>query len=191
MIESVLESLGLRESNFGVRGARVFESSSAHTIDSINPATGQPLASVRMGSIEDYERIAAESAEVFRAWRTVPGPVRGEVVRQLGQALRDKKRDLGLLVTLETGKIRTEGEGEVQEMIDMCDFAVGLVAPALRPDDRQRAAPAPDDRAVASAGADRDHHGVQLPGRGLGLERRDRGGLRRHDDLEAFARGAA
>ncbi len=126
MIASVLESLGLRESNFGARGARVIESSSAHAIDSINPATGQPLASVRLGSIEDYERIAAESSEVFRAWRAVPGPVRGEVVRQLGQALRAKKRELGLLVTLETGKIRSEGLGEVQEMIDMCDFAVGL-----------------------------------------------------------------
>jgi aldehyde dehydrogenase (NAD+) len=126
MIASVLESLGLRESNFGVRGSSVIESSSAHAIDSINPATGQPLASVRMGSIEDYERIAAESSDVFRTWQAVPGPIRGEVVRQLGQALREKKRDLGILVTLETGKILSEGLGEVQEMIDMCDFAVGL-----------------------------------------------------------------
>ena len=121
----------------------------------------------------------------------VPPPRRGEVVRQIGEALRAQKADLGLLVTLETGKIRTEGEGEVQEMIDMCDFAVGLSRQLLRPDDRQRAAPAPDDRAVAPAGADRDHHGVQFPGRRLGLERHDRRGLRRHDDLEALAAHAA
>ena len=65
-------------------------------------------------------------AEAFQSWRLVPPPRRGEVVRQIGAALRARKADLGLLVTLETGKIRTEGEGEVQEMIDMCDFAVGL-----------------------------------------------------------------
>ena len=65
-------------------------------------------------------------AQAFRTWRMVPPPARGEVVRQIGAALRARKADLGLLVTLETGKIRTEGEGEVQEMIDMCDFAVGL-----------------------------------------------------------------
>src|SRR5690606_12607354 len=67
---------------------------------------------------------AAQAA--FKTWRITPPPVRGEIVRQLGLALREHKRDLGLLVTLENGKIRSEGEGEVQEMIDMCDFSVGL-----------------------------------------------------------------
>ena len=126
MIASVLEALGLERANSGVRGETVIETSTGRVIDSINPASGQTLASVRSGSIEDYERIAAETSQAFRAWRRVPAPVRGEVVRQLGQALREKKRELGLLVTLETGKILSEGLGEVQEMIDMCDFAVGL-----------------------------------------------------------------
>ena len=77
-------------------------------------------------SIADYERVVERASQAFRTWRMVPPPRRGEVVRQIGEALRARKADLGLLVTLETGKIRTEGEGEVQEMIDMCDFAVGL-----------------------------------------------------------------
>ena len=126
MFESILNSLGLEESNDGVRGLGVVESSGRVEVASINPSTGRPIARVRMGSIGDYERVATGSREVFERWRRVPGPARGEVVRQLGQALREKKRDLGLLVTLESGKIRSEGEGEVQEMIDMCDFAVGL-----------------------------------------------------------------
>ena len=126
MFESVLNSLGLEESNDGVRGLGVVESSGRVEVASINPSTGRPIAKVRVGSIGDYERVAAGSREVFERWRRVPGPARGEVVRQLGQALREKKRDLGLLVTLESGKIRSEGKGEVQEMIDMCDFAVGL-----------------------------------------------------------------
>ena len=126
MIEAVLQALGLEQSNHGVRGARTIEASSPEEIPSINPATGRAIARVRMGTIADYERVAEESREVFTAWRRVPAPARGEVVRQLGQALRERKRDLGLLVTLEAGKIRSEGEGEVQEMIDMCDFAVGL-----------------------------------------------------------------
>jgi aldehyde dehydrogenase (NAD+) len=126
MIESVLRSLGLSDSNDGVRGSGLAGSPGGPEVESINPATGRPIARVRMGSVGDYERVADRSRATFDSWRRVPAPRRGEVVRQLGQALREKKRELGLLVTLETGKIRSEGEGEVQEMIDMCDFAVGL-----------------------------------------------------------------
>ncbi len=95
-------------------------------IESTNPATGRPLSPVQAASVEQYDRMVDRASERFRTWRLIPPPRRGEVVRQIGSALRAHKADLGLLVTLETGKIRTEGEGEVQEMIDMCDFAVGL-----------------------------------------------------------------
>ncbi len=79
-----------------------------------------------MASPDEYDALAERAQEAFTSWRLVPPPPRGEVVRQIGEALREHKADLGLLVTLETGKIRSEGRGEVQEMIDMCDFAVGL-----------------------------------------------------------------
>ncbi len=95
-------------------------------ITSFNPADGQPLGRVTMASRSDYDQIVARAQEAFSTWRLMPAPQRGEIVRQLGNALREAKDDLGLLVTLEAGKIRSEGLGEVQEMIDICDFAVGL-----------------------------------------------------------------
>ncbi len=100
--------------------------SSAGALVSINPSTGEPLGSVRASTREQYDACVATAQKTFERWRMVPAPQRGEIVRQIGEALREKKKDLGLLVTLEMGKIRAEGEGEVQEMIDMCDFAVGL-----------------------------------------------------------------
>jgi len=100
--------------------------SSAGALVSINPSTGEPLGSVRTATREQYDACVATAQKSFERWRMVPAPQRGEIVRQIGEALREKKKDLGLLVTLEMGKIRAEGEGEVQEMIDMCDFAVGL-----------------------------------------------------------------
>ena len=84
------------------------------------------LAAVRTATADEYERAVQRAQEAFREWQIVPAPKRGEIIRQFGNALRDAKRDLGRLVTLETGKILAEGEGEVQEMIDICDFAVGL-----------------------------------------------------------------
>jgi aldehyde dehydrogenase (NAD+) len=95
-------------------------------IASCNPATGEPLGRVRMASRAVYDEVVDRAGAAFSTWRTTPPPRRGEVVRKIGEALRDRKADLGLLITLETGKIRSEGEGEVQEMIDMCDFSVGL-----------------------------------------------------------------
>lgn len=94
-------------------------------LSSINPSTGEQIAGVYPCSSEDYQRIVKESAEAFRTWRMVPAPKRGEIVRLIGQALREKKDQLGTLVSLEVGKIKAEGDGEVQEMIDMADFAVG------------------------------------------------------------------
>lgn len=93
---------------------------------SYNPTTGEPIASVVQLTEKSYEKVVAKAEERFKSWRMVPAPKRGEVVRDLGQALRELKEPLGELVTLEMGKIRAEGLGEVQEMIDICDFAVGL-----------------------------------------------------------------
>ncbi len=84
------------------------------------------IARVKQADEADYERIVSSAQEAFTAWRTAPAPARGEVVRQIGNRLREHKEALGALVSLEMGKIRAEGEGEVQEMIDICDFAVGL-----------------------------------------------------------------
>jgi aldehyde dehydrogenase (NAD+) len=95
-------------------------------LQSISPINGQPLATVRTATPQDYDRAVTRAGAAFQNWQAVPAPKRGEIVRQLGNALRAAKRDLGRLVTLEAGKIIAEGEGEVQEMIDICDFAVGL-----------------------------------------------------------------
>ncbi|MCL4811429.1 MAG: aldehyde dehydrogenase family protein [Vicinamibacteraceae bacterium] len=93
---------------------------------SINPTTGSPIASVLQASPECYQQVMGAASAAFLTWRETPAPKRGEVVRDLGNALREMKEPLGDLVSLEMGKIRAEGHGEVQEMIDICDFAVGL-----------------------------------------------------------------
>src|SRR5438309_10047417 len=120
---SVLEKLGLADDNAGVfdgewRGGGA-------KIAKISPINGQKLASVRTASADDYNKAIARAQEAFSKWRVTPGPVRGDTVRRLGNALRELKHELGQLVTLESGKIIAEGEGEVQEMIDICDFEVG------------------------------------------------------------------
>ena len=91
-----------------------------------SPIDGSQLATVRQVTEEEYDAIVSRAHEAFLHWRRVPAPRRGELVRQIGDRLREVKVELGALVTLEMGKIRAEGEGEVQEMIDICDFATGL-----------------------------------------------------------------
>jgi aldehyde dehydrogenase (NAD+) len=95
-----------------------------HPVNS--PINGESLASVRLRNAADVPAVIAQAGEAFRAWRTVPAPVRGALVRRFGELLRDHKADLGTLVSLEVGKITSEALGEVQEMIDICEFAVGL-----------------------------------------------------------------
>jgi len=124
MAYAFLERLGIKEENPGAFAGDWLDTA-GKTIDVRTPIDGTRIARVRQASAEDYEHVLARAEAAFRAWRMVPGPRRGEVVRQIGEALRRQKADLGALVTLEMGKIRAEGEGEVQEMIDMADFAVG------------------------------------------------------------------
>lgn len=95
-------------------------------INSICPANGQPIASVVTGDVDDYEKTVRTTYDSWSQWAEIPAPKRGEIVRLIGNALREKKSDLGQLVSLEMGKISAEGEGEVQEYIDICDYAVGL-----------------------------------------------------------------
>src|SRR5712672_921286 len=122
-----LQALGLRDINPGTwSGSRGW---STHTggaiIDSINPATGQRLAQVRGATPQGYEDVMASAVAAAAAWRLVPAPKRGEVIRLIADELRANKDALGTLVSLEMGKIKAEGDGEVQEMIDIADFAVG------------------------------------------------------------------
>jgi aldehyde dehydrogenase (NAD+) len=126
-VHAALKELGIQAVNSGGSTGKHWWSdhASGPLIQSINPATGEAIAAVRSCSAADYERIANHAREVFVSWRMVPAPKRGELVRLIGQALRDHKDRLGTLVSLEVGKIKAEGDGEVQEMIDMADFAVG------------------------------------------------------------------
>src|SRR5437763_1690043 len=117
----VLRKLGLEKENPGAFSGEWL--GSGKSLESISPIDGRLLATVRTATPEDYERTVQRAQQAFQSWQTMPAPKRGEIVRQLGNALREAKADLGRLVTLETGKILAEGEGEVQEMIDICDFA--------------------------------------------------------------------
>jgi aldehyde dehydrogenase (NAD+) len=125
-MNSILQRLGLEQINPGTwSGSRSSATDSAPLIDSINPTTNEVIASVRATTPAEYDRVITSAKEAFIEWRKVPAPLRGDVIRRLGHALRDSKDALGSLVSLENGKIKAEGDGEVQEMIDICDFAVG------------------------------------------------------------------
>jgi len=126
-VQAALKDLGIQAVNSGGSIGKQWWSDqvAGPLLQSINPATGEMIAAVRPCSADDYEHITKQSLEVFGSWRMVPAPKRGELVRLIGQALREKKDQLGTLVSLEVGKIKAEGDGEVQEMIDMADFAVG------------------------------------------------------------------
>ena len=123
-MQNVLKNLGLTDGeNHGAFSGEWHGSGPVH--EKISPVDGKLLGKFRTASAEDYDKVMSRAFEAFEKWRVTPGPVRGETVRQLGNALREQKEDLGKLVSLESGKILAEGKGEVQEMIDICDFAVG------------------------------------------------------------------
>ncbi|NNE05390.1 MAG: aldehyde dehydrogenase family protein, partial [Xanthomonadales bacterium] len=123
----ILKQLGLESNNPGAYfgHGQWSQTTDAGQINATNPATGETIASVNGASAADYERIVETAHKVFAEWRTVPAPRRGEAVRLCTDALRRNKDALGSLVSLEMGKIKAEGDGEVQEMIDIGDFAVG------------------------------------------------------------------
>jgi len=124
-VNEILQTLGIKDINQGVStGAEWFNTDGAVT-SSFSPIDGKEIAKVKNATMEDYEMVISKAQKAFITWRTVPAPIRGEVVRQIGEALRKYKHELGALVSLEMGKIYQEGLGEVQEMIDICDFAVG------------------------------------------------------------------
>jgi len=124
LTNGLLKKLGLQATNPGVFWGEW--GGNGRILESVSPVDGKVIARIKTGTAEDYEKVVSRAQKAFQQWQSVPAPKRGEVIRQLGNALREAKSDLGKLVTLEAGKILAEGEGEVQEMIDICDFAVGL-----------------------------------------------------------------
>ena len=125
-INSVLETLGINSMNSGASTGSKWYPTSGEQIDSYSPVDGKLIASVTSATLADYEAAITKGQVAFKSWREVPAPRRGEIVRQLGDKLRAYKIPLGKLVSYEMGKSYQEGLGEVQEMIDICDFAVGL-----------------------------------------------------------------
>ena len=123
----ILNALGLSKSNSGgyLGQGEWSKTRDAGVVQSINPATNELIAEVHASNKADYDIILQRAEEAFKVWRTTPAPLRGEAVRLCGEALRKHKDALGSLVSLEMGKIKPEGDGEVQEMIDIADFAVG------------------------------------------------------------------
>lgn len=126
-ISDVIKELGIKESNKPVcTGTDYFGNDEKYLLESYSPVNGELIASTGRASLADYERMLAVAQAAFDKWRRVPAPNRGEIVRQMGERLREYKSALGHLVSYEMGKSLQEGLGEVQEMIDICDFAVGL-----------------------------------------------------------------
>jgi aldehyde dehydrogenase (NAD+) len=127
-MKALLEKLQIKELNSGACSGPDdwYEDTEGPELVSYNPADGKPIAKIIQATEKTFEQVVVQATEAFKSWRMLPAPRRGLVVRDLGQALRDLKEPLGELVTLEMGKIKVEGVGEVQEMIDICDFALGL-----------------------------------------------------------------
>jgi aldehyde dehydrogenase (NAD+) len=125
-IEKVLKELGIEKINSGVSTGTKWQKANGAIISSFSPVDGKLIAKVTCASPLDYKKTVEKSNEAFKTWRQMPAPKRGEIVRQMGKAFRKYKEELGMLVSYEMGKSLQEGLGEVQEIIDICDFAVGL-----------------------------------------------------------------
>ena len=125
-MKEVFEQLGIQQRNKGISTGINWLDSKGGTITSYTPVDGKPIAEVTLCDAEAYEQAIIKAQEAFLEWRMYPSPLRGEIVRQVGEELRKYKEPLGKLVSFEMGKSLQEGYGEVQEMIDICDFAVGL-----------------------------------------------------------------
>src|SRR5277367_4642971 len=127
IISDILNRLHINDINEAFSTGSAWASSpNAAVKEIVSPVDGKKIASVKIATADNYNQAVEQAAKAFVTWRTVPAPKRGEIVREIGNALRDKKEDLGKLVSYEMGKSLQEGYGEVQEMIDIADFAVGL-----------------------------------------------------------------
>ena len=124
-IKQTLESLGIKDVNYGAHNGNQWIETTGEIIGSVSPNDGRTIAGVQQATWDDYEKIVEDAQSAFKYWRMVPAPKRGEIVRQVGNELRKFKEPLGKLVSYEMGKVYQEGLGEVQEMIDIADFAVG------------------------------------------------------------------
>ncbi|NTW26443.1 MAG: aldehyde dehydrogenase family protein, partial [Lentimicrobium sp.] len=125
-IKDFLEKLKIEPTNNGATTGTIWFETKGEPIHSYSPADGRLIASVNQATWNDYEAVMEKATAAFKTWRMVPAPKRGEIVRQIGNRLREFKEPLGSLVSYEMGKVYQEGLGEVQEMIDIADFAVGL-----------------------------------------------------------------
>lgn len=123
-METILKKLGIEGEQSGA-GTGAILTCGGEVVESVSPIDNQVIGTIRRAGREDYGNVVARAQEAFKEWRMVPAPKRGDIVRQIGNAMREHKDNLGALVSLEVGKIREEGTGEVQEMIDIADFAVG------------------------------------------------------------------
>ena len=177
---ALLRRLGVTDAAFAPEG-----------LPARSPITGETLATLRMDGKAETSAAIGRAMEAFAQWRKVPAPRRGEFVRLIGEELRAHKADLGLLVTIEAGKVTSEGLGEVQEMIDICDYAVGLSRQLFG---LTIATERPDHRMMETWHPHRPlrrHHRLQLPRRGLVLERRARLRMRQSNHLETLGKNAA
>ncbi len=125
-IKKILSDLGIEKLNEGTSTGTKWIKSTGAELHSYSPVDGKLIATVKQSTAKDYEKVMQKATEAFKTWKMMPAPKRGEIVRQFGESLRAKKDSLGALVSYEMGKSLQEGLGEVQEMIDICDLAVGL-----------------------------------------------------------------
>ena len=125
-IEEVLKKLGIKKINYGASTGTNHINTTGAKLDSFSPVDGQFIGRINIATPADYEHVMKTAEEAFIVWRLTPAPKRGEIVRQIGDKLREYKEPLGKLVSYEMGKSLQEGLGEVQEMIDICDFAVAV-----------------------------------------------------------------
>ena len=126
-IKKVLKSLGIESLSYGASIGDQWIKTRGEKIASYSPVDGQMIGEVVIATSRDYNQCIEAGLKAFSYWKMTPAPQRGEIVRQFGEALRQKKEALGALVSYEMGKSFQEGLGEVQEMIDICDFAVGFI----------------------------------------------------------------
>lgn len=125
-MEKLITQLGLSDQINGISTGNIAWAGKSKSIESISPVDGEIIGTVRLSSREDYDKVIDQAMLAFKTWSVIPAPKRGEIIRQVGDAFRSNKDALGKLVSYEMGKSLQEGWGEVQEMIDICDFAVGL-----------------------------------------------------------------